>query len=125
MAKKTTPNVKFVRSHKNPKVLILRASGDFCCHESSTCGKECLEKLSKAFADGRENFILNLAGIAVLDAIGVGVLATYIGWCFGLNINLVWCAAKSRVKDKLLISKLIYAVPYYKTEEEALRSFDK
>ncbi len=120
-----TINVKPVRSRKNPKVIILRASGKFCSHESSVCGINFLKNLKKALDNDRKNFILNLAGITILDAAGIGVLATFIGWCFGLNIKLVWCAAKLHVKDKLLISKLIYAVPYYEAEEEALKYFDK
>lgn len=120
-----TINVKPVRSRKNPKILILRASGKFCSHESSVCGIIFLKNLKETLDNDRKNLILNLAGITVLDAVGIGVLATFIGWCFGLNIKLVWCTAKSRVRDKLLMSKLIYAVPYYETEEEALNSFNK
>jgi anti-anti-sigma factor len=70
----------------------------------------------------RKNLILNLAGITVLDAIGIGILATFIGKCSESGIKLVWCAARQRVKDKLLVSKLIYVVPYYQTEKEALDS---
>ncbi len=125
MARKTTPDVKLVQSRKNPEVLILKASGYFCCHESDICGGECLEKLIKAFASGKINFILNLAGITVLDAVGVGVLVTFIGKCIASGIKLVWCAARQNVKDKLLVTKLIYVVPYHNTEEEALNSFGK
>lgn len=125
MARKNTPDVKFVQSRKNPKVLILRASGYFCCHESYICGGECLEKLSKALTSDRKNLVLNLAGITVLDAIGVGVLVTFIGKCLESGIKLVLCTAKPYVKDKLRQTKLIYFVSYYGTEEEALKSFDK
>lgn len=125
MAKKTTPDVKFVESRKNLEVLVLKASGYFCCHESYDSGIRTLHYLTAELASDRKNFILNLAGITVLDAIGVGVLATFIGKCAESGIKLVWCAARQRVKDKLLVTKLIYVVPYYNTEEEALNSFSK
>lgn len=119
------PDIKLVESRKNPKVLVLKGSGYFCCHESYDCGQNTLKDLTIALASDRKNFILNLAGVTVLDAVGVGVLATFIGKCTESGVKLVWCTARQRVKDKLLETKLIYFLPYYNTEEEALESFDK
>ncbi len=124
-----TIEVKEMRSRKNPKVLILRASGKFSSHESWNCGRilsdNLNEKLVSERVRDRKNIVLSLSGITALDSVGVGVLAIFIGKCLESGVKLVWCSARQRVRDKLTTTTLIYLIPYYNTEEEALNSFGK
>lgn len=119
-----TINVKLIESRKNTGVLILRASGKFCSHESIACGNEFSKNLNMAFASDRTNFILSLAKVEALDAIGLGTLATFIGKCLESDIKLALCSAKPNIEDRLRITRLIFAVPYFQSETRAIEHFN-
>jgi anti-anti-sigma factor len=120
-------SVTLVKSRKNPDVLMLRASGEFASHECLHCGQDFANNLQKAFTgEGkRKIFILNLAGVTRLDAIGAGSIASFIRKCQKSDTKLILCTAQGYAKEVLKITKLISCVAYYDTEKEALASLNK
>jgi anti-sigma B factor antagonist len=74
-----------------------------------------------AVRDGRRRIVLDLSGVSLVDAGGVGVLATIYRLASEKKIAVALACVPRRVRDVLAITRLTTVLPMFESTEEALR----
>ena len=109
-----------VKERQAGDVTILDMSGEVRIGEGSIALRDAIRNLS---ANGKKKILLNLAGVSYIDSSGIGeLIANYTtiskdgGQMKLLNLT-------GKVKDLLVITKLLTVFDSYETEADALSSF--
>jgi anti-sigma B factor antagonist len=84
---------------------------------------ELREALQKLVAEGKKKIVLNLAGLTAMDSAGIGLLVSSYASMNRAGGQMKLSNLSSKVKDVLLITKLLTVFPVYDDEQAALDSF--
>jgi anti-sigma B factor antagonist len=101
-------------------VTVVALSGRLTIGEGATQLRETLHKL---LADGKRKIVLNLAGLTSLDSAGIGLLVSSYASMNRAGGQMKLSNLSSKVKDVLLITKLLTVFPVYDDEPAAVDSF--
>jgi anti-sigma B factor antagonist len=101
-------------------VTILDLSGAIRLGESSAS----LRNAIRGLVDGKRNkILLNLAGVKYMDSSGLGDLVASYTTMKGCDGQLKLLNLTEKIKDLLVITKLLTVFDVYNSEAEALNSF--
>lgn len=99
---------------------VVALTGRLTIGEGST---ELREALHKLVAEGKRKIVLNLAGLSSIDSAGIGLLVSSYASMNKAGGQMKLSNLSSKVKDVLLITKLLTVFPVYEDELAALDSF--
>jgi len=99
---------------------VAAIAGRLTMGEGSTRLREALQKL---IADGKRKIVLNLAELTYIDSAGIGLLVASFASMSRSGGQMKLSNLNSRVKDVLLITKLLTVFEVYDDEAAALDSF--
>ena len=99
---------------------VVALTGRLTIGEGST---ELREALHKLVAEGKRKIVLNLAGLSSIDSAGIGLLVSSYASMNKAGGQMKLSNLSSKVKDVLLITKLLTVFPVYDDELAALDSF--
>jgi anti-sigma B factor antagonist len=109
-----------VTVHETNVATVVALSGRLTIGESATQLRDALQKL---IADGKKKLVVNLAGLTSLDSAGIGLLVSSYASMNRAGGQMKLSNLNSKVKDVLLITKLLTVFPVYDDELAALDSF--
>jgi anti-sigma B factor antagonist len=101
-------------------VSVVSISGPLTLGENTSTLRNALRGLS---AGGQTRILLDLAGVTYIDSSGLGVLVSNLAKTTNLGGQLKLLNLTHRVKDLLLIAKLLTVFEVYRDEPSAIRSF--
>ena len=101
-------------------VSIVDATGRVTLGEGASTLRD---KLRAMLSEGHKKILLNLAEVSYLDSSGVGVLVSGFASITSQQGQLKLLNLTKRVKDLLLITKLLTVFEVFDDEELAVRSF--
>ena len=101
-------------------VSIVDATGRVTLGEGASTLRD---KLRAMLSEGHKKILLNLAEVSYLDSSGVGVLVSGFASITSQQGQLKLLNLTKRVKDLLLITKLLTVFEVFEDEELAVRSF--
>jgi anti-sigma B factor antagonist len=101
---------------------VVALSGRLTLGEGAASLREALQHLA---ADGKRKIVLNLAGLTSLDSAGIGVLVSSYATINRSGGHVKVSNLSTRVKDVLLITKLLTVFEVYDDEQAALGSFSE
>jgi anti-sigma B factor antagonist len=102
------------------EVMILDLAGKITIGEGSVQLRDAVEKLLEA---GRNRIILNLAGVNYVDSSGIGELVSRYTTTKNTGGRLKLLNLPKKIKDLLMITKLLTVFEIYEDEQAALESF--
>ena len=102
------------------EVVILDLSGKITIGEGSVQLRDAVEKLLEA---GRNRIVLNLAGVSYVDSSGIGELVSRYTTTKNTGGRLKLLNLPKKIKDLLMITKLLTVFEIYEDEQAALESF--
>ncbi len=102
------------------EVVILDLAGKITIGEGSVQLRDAVEKL---LADGHNRIILNLAGVGYVDSSGIGELVSRYTTTKNTGGRLKLLNLPKKIKDLLMITKLLTVFEIYEDEQVALESF--
>ena len=102
------------------EVVILDLAGKITIGEGSVQLRDAVEKLLEA---GRNRIILNLAGVGYVDSSGIGELVSRYTTTKNTGGRLKLLNLPKKIKDLLMITKLLTVFEIYEDEQTALESF--
>ena len=102
------------------EVVILDLAGKITIGEGSVQLRDAVEKLLEA---GRNRIILNLAGVSYVDSSGIGELVSRYTTTKNTGGRLKLLNLPKKIKDLLMITKLLTVFEIYEDEQAALESF--
>ena len=102
------------------EVVILDLAGKITIGEGSVQLRDAVEKLLEA---GRNRIILNLAGVSYVDSSGIGELVSRYTTTKNIGGRLKLLNLPKKIKDLLMITKLLTVFEIYEDEQTALESF--
>ena len=99
---------------------VVALSGRLTIGEGASELREALQKL---VAEGKKKIVLNLAGLTSMDSAGIGLLVSSYASMNRAGGQMKLSNLSTKVKDVLLITKLLTVFPVYDDELAALDSF--
>lgn len=102
------------------EVVLLDLAGKITIGEGSVQLRDAVEKLLEA---GRNLIILNLAGVSYVDSSGIGELVSRYTTTKNTGGRLKLLSLPKKIKDLLMITKLLTVFEIYEDEQAALESF--
>jgi len=99
---------------------VVAVSGRLTLGEGATLLRDALQGL---VAVGKRKIVLNLGGLLSLDSAGIGLLVSSYASMNRAGGQMKLCNLSTRVKDVLLITKLLTVFEVFDTELAALDSF--
>ena len=109
-----------VKMHQTPVATVVAVVGRLTLGEGASRLRETLQHLA---ADGCRRIVLNLAELQYIDSAGIGLLVASYATMNRLGGQIKLASLNSRVKDLLLITKLLTVVEIYDHEIAALDAF--
>jgi anti-sigma B factor antagonist len=105
----------------NGEVAILDLDGKLTMGEDSVTLRD---KVRALLADGSKRILVNLAGVGYVDSSGLGELVSAFATAKRENATLKLLNLTQRVHGLLQMTKLLTIFETFKTEEDAVRSFE-
>jgi anti-sigma B factor antagonist len=102
------------------EVVILELSGKITIGEGSVQLREAVSRLLEA---GRNRIILNLSAVSYVDSSGIGELVSRYTTTKNTGGKLKLLNLPKKIKDLLMITKLLTVFEIYEDEQAALDSF--
>ena len=101
-------------------VTILDLKGTLTLGSGDTLLKD---KVRRLLTQGRRDMVLNLASVLYLNSAGIGEIASAYATASRDGGHLKLVNVASRVRDLLVVTKLITLLETFETEAEAVHSF--
>ena len=101
-------------------IVILDLRGKITIGEGSVLLRDTVETLLQA---GRNRIILNLGGVSYVDSSGIGELVSRYTTTKNMGGKLKLLNLPKKIKDLLMITKLLTVFEIYEDEPAALESF--
>jgi anti-sigma B factor antagonist len=101
-------------------VTILDLSGKITIGEGSVQLREVVKDL---LASGKKNILLNLGNVSYVDSSGIGELVSSYTTTSNQGGHLKLLSLGKKIKDLLMITKLLTVFQTYDDEQEAIASF--
>lgn len=102
-------------------ILILDLKGNIRIGEDSL---HIHEKLREVLARGEKRILLNLADVSYIDSSGLGELVGGYATCRREGADLKLLHLTQRVRELMVITKLLIVFDVFDDEGEAIKSFD-
>ena len=102
------------------EIVILELSGKITIGEGSVQLREAVSRLLEA---GRNKIILNLSAVSYVDSSGIGELVSRYTTTKNAGGRLKLLNLPKKIKDLLMITKLLTVFEIYEDEQAALESF--
>lgn len=109
-----------IRERTVGEVVVLDLVGKITIGEGSVQLRDAVGRLLDA---GRQRIILNLAGVTYVDSSGIGELVSRYTTTKNQGGQLKLLRLPKKIKDLLMITKLLTVFEIYEDEETALSSF--
>ncbi len=109
-----------IRERMVGDVVILDLIGKVTIGEGSVQLRDTVSRLLEA---GRNRIILNLGGVSYVDSSGIGELVSRYTTTKNTGGRLKLLNLPKKIKDLLMITKLLTVFEIYEDEEAALNSF--
>lgn len=109
-----------IRERAIGDVTILEMIGKITIGEGSVQLRDAVSKLLDA---GRNRIILNLGGVTYMDSSGIGELVSRFTTTKNSGGKLKLLNLTKKIKDLLMITKLLTVFEIYEDEQTALESF--
>lgn len=101
-------------------IVILDLRGKITIGDGSVLLRDTVENLLQA---GRNRIILNLGGVSYVDSSGIGELVSRYTTTKNMGGRLKLLNLPKKIKDLLMITKLLTVFEIYEDEQAALESF--
>jgi anti-sigma B factor antagonist len=101
-------------------VSVLALKGELKLGEGQALLKD---KINSLVHQGRKNVLVDLGGVTYIDSSGIGELASAFTSLARAGGSIKLLNLTKRVKDLLIITKLLTVFDSFDTEPDALRSF--
>lgn len=101
-------------------VTVLELTGKITIGEGSVQLRDAVSQLLEA---GRNRIILNLGGVSYVDSSGIGELVSRYTTTKNTGGKLKLLNLPKKIKDLLMITKLLTVFEIYEDEQSALESF--
>ncbi|MFN0085481.1 MAG: STAS domain-containing protein [Blastocatellia bacterium] len=109
-----------IRERSAGEVVILEMAGKITIGEGSVQLREAVSRLR----DGNQNkIVLNLGGVTYVDSSGIGELVSSYTTTKNTGGRLKLLNLPKKIKDLLMITKLLTVFEIYEDEQAALESF--
>ncbi|MFL6277636.1 MAG: STAS domain-containing protein [Blastocatellia bacterium] len=102
------------------EVTILDLSGKITIGEGSVQLREAVKDL---LASGKKNILLNLGNVSYVDSSGIGELVSSYTTTSNQGGHLKLLSLGKKIKDLLMITKLLTVFQTYDDEQQAIASF--
>jgi anti-sigma B factor antagonist len=109
-----------IKERKVGEIVILELSGKITIGEGSVQLREAVSRLLEA---GRNRIILNLSAVSYVDSSGIGELVSRYTTTKNTGGRLKLLNLPKKIKDLLMITKLLTVFEIYEDEQAALESF--
>lgn len=109
-----------IRERNIGEVVILEMFGKITIGEGSVQLRDSVSRLLDA---GRNKIILNLSGVTYMDSSGIGELVSRYTTTKNAGGRLKLLNLPKKIKDLLMITKLLTVFEIYEDEQAALDSF--
>ena len=109
-----------VKIHQTDVASVVALAGRLALGESATLLRETLQQM---VADGARRIVLNLAELHYVDSSGIGLLVSSYATMNRVGGQIKLASLNSRVRDLLLITKLLTVFEVYEHEIAALDAF--
>jgi anti-sigma B factor antagonist len=109
-----------IRERGSGDVVILDLLGKITIGEGSV---QLRDAVSNLLESGRQRIILNLHGVSYVDSSGIGELVSRYTTTKNQGGQLKLLQLPKKIKDLLMITKLLTVFEIYEDEETALSSF--
>ncbi|MFN8060394.1 MAG: STAS domain-containing protein [Vicinamibacterales bacterium] len=103
-------------------IVVLDLSGRFTLESGAGRVKE---RIATLLAEDRTRFVLNLSQLTAIDSAGLGELVTCYSSVMRKGGTVKLAALASRVREVLVVTKLVTVFDVYDTEADALASFGR
>jgi len=103
-------------------VSVVDVSGRITLSDGSNAVRDALRAMA---GEGRKNILLNFKEVFYIDSSGLGALVSSYATLTNQGVQLKLLNLTNRVKDLLMITKLLTVFEVYDDEAEAVRSFPK
>ena len=110
-----------VKERQAGDVTILDMTGEVRIGEGSISLRDSIRNLAD---QGKKKVLLNLAGVKYMDSTGVGELIANYTTITRQGGQLKLLSLTQRIRDLLVITKLLTVFDAYDNEAEALKSFE-
>ncbi len=110
-----------VKERQAGDVTILDMTGEVRIGEGAVSLRDSIRKLAD---QGKTKLLLNLAGVKYMDSTGVGELIANYTTVTRQGGQLKLLSLTQRIRDLLVITKLLTVFDSYDDEAEALKSFE-
>ena len=110
-----------VKERQAGDVTILDMSGEVRIGEGAVSLRDSIRQLAD---QGKKKVLLNLAGVKYMDSTGVGELIANYTTVTRQGGQLKLLSLTQRIRDLLVITKLLTVFDSYDNEAEALKSFE-
>src|SRR5205085_11202495 len=109
-----------INQRQEGEVTILDLSGKITIGEGSVQLREAVKDL---LGSGKKNILLNLGDVSYVDSSGIGELVSSYTTTSNQGGQLKLLNLGKKIKDLLMITKLLTVLQTYDNEKEALASF--
>ncbi|HEY0173705.1 MAG TPA: STAS domain-containing protein [Pyrinomonadaceae bacterium] len=109
-----------IRERQAGDVTILDLEGKITIGEGNVALRTAVRKL---VSEGKKKVLLNLSGVSYMDSSGIGELVSSHTTISREQGQLKMLGLGEKIKELLVITKLLTVFDTYKTEPEALNSF--
>jgi anti-sigma B factor antagonist len=109
-----------LKVRETSSVTVVDVAGRITLDEGAGAMRNTLRQMAST---GRKNILLNLSRISYLDSSGIGVPVSSFATLSSVGGQLKLTSLSDRVKDLLLITKLVTVLQVYDDENTALASF--
>jgi anti-sigma B factor antagonist len=109
-----------IRERNIGEVVVLEMFGKITIGEGSVQLRDSVSKLLDA---GRNKIVLNLSGVTYMDSSGIGELVSRFTTTKNTGGRLKLLNLPKKIKDLLMITKLLTVFEIYEDEQAALDSF--
>ena len=109
-----------IKTRQTDVATVVALAGRLTLGDSATQLRETLQQM---VADGARRIVLNLAELHYIDSSGIGLLVSSYATMNRVGGQIKLASLNSRVKDLLLITKLLTVFEVYEHEIAALDAF--
>lgn len=109
-----------VSERKNGNITVVDVSGRMVAAEDSGRLKD---KVTSLVFQGEKQIVLNLADLSYVDSAGLGEMVACHGSATRAGAELKLANAGKKIKDLLVMTRLVTIFDAHETEDAAVRSF--
>ena len=112
-----------IEERSTGEITIVKVSGDITLNKGGDVLLK--DKIQSLLQQGRKKLLVDLGNVSYVDSAGLGQLVQVHATCSNHGGALKILNLTKRLKDLLVVTKLLTVFDTYENEAEALASFDK